>query len=94
MIKIFVVDPRVTPGYLIDVELKISMSYDHLVRKNVYLRTQAAKARLALRKVCHHYGLNYERLLETFDDPELELIMRELQVEAQVDANEVVGKTG
>jgi hypothetical protein len=67
------------------------MAIDHYIRKNIYLTTQAAKARLALRKLCRQYRLNIDEVMEDYDEDELVDAIGQLQAEATDDARRVVG---
>lgn len=74
-----------------------SMACDVLIRKLVYLKQEAAKARLALDLACVKSGLNRGELIQDVccqeDGQKIIDEMQRLQVEATEDAIEVTGLT-
>lgn len=65
---------------------------DFLIRKNVYLKQEAAKARIALRNMCIDHSADMERWLEVAaDEEDLIMEMQNLQKEAEDDAISVLG---
>lgn len=71
----------------------MTLKIDFLTTRNVYLKQEAARARLALEFACAKSGLSSDDLLEVAGYQESELIneMQKLQREAQDHAEMVIG---
>jgi len=71
----------------------MSLKIDFLTRKNVYLKQEAAIARIALELACAKCGLSSDDLIKIAVDQQEKLIveMQKLQKEANTNAEMVIG---